>query len=206
MPSSTPRRFGLERYEDPGLDHGRARPLWSASIDPKVLCAEVHNVSAPWAERVDLRVVAPLVSIAVDEEEIEHVLVSDGVWSLRLDIVNGTLIGCPASLAYRLTGLSMISESFDTLTRLVALMAGSGPCTLRPSPRRARWIQELQVADAIQSGASQQEIARGIFGSAISPTGWRTKNEPYRSRTQRLMRAARQRLITPLDPIWFARR
>lgn len=69
--------------------------------------------------------------------------------------------------------------------------------------RAAHWILELRVGDAILEGATQQEMARELFGGAIAPRKWRLDSASYRLRIQRLVRTARRRLADPLGGPWF---
>ncbi len=200
-----PRLFGLERFENPALAVPSARPLWSADIDPSVIRAVVLDPFASPADRIDLWHLLPLVSVVIDEEQIEHLLLSNGVQSLRIDIVNGTLIGNPASLHYGLHGIAALNAPVAALRRLIDVVEKGrfdDERTLRPN-RRDRWIRELRVADAILTGARHQEIARGLFGAAISDARWRTQNPSFRQRVLRLAKAANANLASPIAPRWF---
>src|SRR3546814_12479779 len=69
--------------------------------------------------------------------------------------------------------------------------------TLFGSTRAPRWVLELRTADAIATGATQHEIAQAFFGSAVASERWRKESSPYRSRVQRLVKAAQRRLADP---------
>jgi hypothetical protein len=201
------RTFGLERYEDPSLPVPAARPIWSSVVYTDVLHAHVADPFAARKDRIDLRLLSRFVSVAISEDEVEHLLLSDGLHSIRIDVVVGTLIGCPASLTYLLRGLSGLKGPMATLNRLAHLVRRGKfePATAASSNRRRRWITELRVADALRSGADQQTIARSIFGPSIAPGRWRTENSEYRRRTQRLVHEAKILLSSPLER-WFEQR
>jgi hypothetical protein len=198
------RTFGLERYEDPNLPIPSARPIWSSIVYADVLRAHVSDPFATRRDCVDLRLLSRFVSVAISHDEVEHLLLSDGLHSIRIDVVVGTLIGCPSSLTYLLHGLSGLRGPMRALKRL-AYLVHSGqfePAETASPAKRHRWISELRVADATLSGADQQAIARALFGSSISPRRWRTESAEYRRRTQRLVHQARELLVRPLDR-WF---
>jgi len=200
------RVFGLERFEDPLHRVPVARPIWSASIDKSVIIAKVHSLCAAASDRIDLLDLQNLVTLTVDEDQIEHLLLSDGLHGLRIDVVEGTLIGCPAVLRYLIEGLDTLRGPLAAIERLVRL-SKTGSLD-RPGARSTRlpdrWISELRVADALIGGADYQDIARVLYGHLVPADGWRTTNTAFRSRVQRLARAAHRRLERPLDPSWFA--
>lgn len=198
-------QFGLERLEDPDIGAPFARILWTAAIDPAVIQAVVIDPFAAEADQVDLRLLSHLVTLFVDSNDIEHILLSDGVRGLRIDVIDGTLIGCPSALAYALQGLSQLRGPIAALNRLAVLVMQGRFENQSDAGRRDRWILELRVADALGSGASYQQIARGIFGELIPDRQWRGADSSYRYRVQRLVRIARTRLLQPLDSQWFIR-
>ena len=198
--------FGLERLEDPRRKTPNARPIWSASTDRSVIRAKVHSLYASASDRIDLLDLQHLVTLAVGEDQVEHLLLSDGIHSLRIDIVEGSLIGCPAVLRYLIEGIDTLRGPLATIDRLVRL-SKTGRLDrpgLRATMLTQRWISELRVADALASGADHQDIARALYGNLVAADRWRTMNTAFRTRTQRLARAARRRLELPLDPSWFA--
>ncbi|WP_293880480.1 DUF2285 domain-containing protein [Sphingomonas sp.] len=205
---SAAERFSLAELEDPGLPAGSARPIWLAEIDGTVVLADILPIDPAPGEGIDLLEIASLVTLAVDPENREHLLLSDGVAMVRLDIARGTLLGGRMQLAYRLSGISKISEPLMTLRRLVPLiLTGSIPRKLLKVERLAdRWIQELRVADAIAAGATHQDIARALFGALILDRRWRSEGDAVRLRVQRLVRKAQQRLRDGAHFQWFQRR
>lgn len=67
----------------PPLGTPWARPVWSASIEPNVVCAGVVDPFARPPDRIDLPALSHFLSLIIDEEDIEHLLLSDGRRSIR---------------------------------------------------------------------------------------------------------------------------
>lgn len=199
--------MGLIAWIDPSVAAPRARPIWSVNTDPGVLDGRPAGHAArsdPSGDSLDILTVAPLVSVEVTAKA-EHWLLSDGHWAIRLDLHDGTLLGGPLLIEHRLTGLRSLRPRLAALRQLASLAErGELPASLMPRERRAaQWILELRVADALLAGASQQEMARRLFGSAVAPDHWRLESAVYRLRIQRLVRRARQRFADPLAGPWF---
>jgi hypothetical protein len=198
------RRFALIVLEDPARDARSARPVWRSEHDPRVVRADAKGLVGAPADLFDILRLAPVAHVAVSRDGSEHWLFSDGGWLLRLDVVEGTLLGGPTLLRFRVEGLTNLPSQLGALGELVRRLGapetGLRGCTTR---RNQRWITELRTADALQQGASQRQIAQSLFGD-IAGKGWRLDSESYRSRTQRLVRAARARLLRPISREWFA--
>lgn len=147
-------------------------------------------------------------AVEIDENDDEHWLITDGRWSIRLDLHDGTLLGGPVLLQHRLLGFASAEPKLHALRQLAALAAeGKIPAGLLPREHRAtRWILELRTADAMLSGATHQEMAQVFYRSATRQAGWRSENNSLRLRVQRLVRTARRNLADPLGGPWFSRR
>ena len=207
LPGDAAARMGLIAWIDPAIPSPRARPIWSMNTDPGVLDGRpagqaVRNQVA--SDSLDILTVAPLVSVEFTAQA-EHWLLSDGHWAIRLDLHEGTLLGGPLLIEHRLTGLRSLGPRLAALRQLASLAErGELPASLMPRERRAaQWILELRVADAILVGASQQAMARRLFGGAVASDHWRLESTAYRLRIQRLVRRARQRFADPLAGPWF---
>lgn len=200
-----PEAFGLVAYADPDLCAADARPIWSHATDPQVLCADAAIGTADPNDLFDVRRFAPFVSVEVSAARVEHWLLSEGGWSIRLDLHDATLLGGPLLLSYRLSGLEAAMPKTVSLQRLLALARNGAlaPHLHRHEPRAARWVNELRTADGLMAGASQQEIARVIFGTNVALRRWRIESPAYRLRVQRLVKAAQRRLDAPLVGPWF---
>lgn len=198
-------KFGLLGWVDPSEPAPLARPIWSRALDRRVLQGRPADGASAPEDLFDIRSVAPLVTVEVDRAHAEHWLLSDGHWAIRLDLHEGTLLGGPILVEHRVTGLASARPKLEALRQFVVLAeTGKLPITMMPRERRAaQWIAELRTADALLDGASQQDIARALFGGAISRYRWRLDSASYRLRVQRLARIARQRLADPLRGPWF---
>lgn len=201
--------FGLLAYEDP--DHGlpQAKPIWTDAIDPAVLASRpCRGKSSSTGDLLDVRRISGLVSVEIDQHDDEHWLITDGRWSIRLDLHHGTLLGGPVMLEHHLRGFASAEPKVHALRQLAALAAeGRIPAGLLPREHRAaRWILELRTADAMLSGATHREMAQIFYRSATCQAGWRSENNSLRLRVQRLVRAAKRNLAEPLAGPWFGRR
>ncbi|WP_077145980.1 transcriptional regulator domain-containing protein [Sphingopyxis sp. KK2] len=200
-----PSQFGLVAFVDPVLAASEAKPIWSPLTDPYVLDSRIAGFRPPPGDQFDIRTLAPFVSVEIADEAVEHWLLTNGKWSIRIDLHDGTLLGGPLLLDHRLQGLSSIEPKLAALKRLVALTRnGDIPVGLAPREvRAARWILELRTGDALAVGASQQDMARTFFGNSVTPNRWRLDSSSYRLRVQRLVKAARRHLGAPLAGPWF---
>jgi hypothetical protein len=144
-------------------------------------------------------------TVEIDKTHTEHWLLSDGHWTVRLDLHDGTLLGGPVFLEHRSWGIRSAGRKLDALRQLLSLAKqGEMPVSLCPRERRAaQWILELRVADAMLESATQHEIARALFPDSVAPRRWRLESASYRLRVQRLVRIARRRLADPLAGPWF---
>lgn len=184
--------WGLHAFESPDLGAPAARPVWRAEVHPYVLEAD----AAPTDEACDsfelarLREDSRLVLSTCGEE---HLLISDGLRALRLDLLSGSLTEGPVRLRYRLSGLASAERPVLTLRRLLALCrSGRFSKALHPVEARAgRFVLTLRAGDAIASGATQREIAAELLSAEAGEARWRVSTPTLRSRAQRLVRNAR---------------
>ena len=202
-----PEDFGLLAYEDP--DHGltKAKPIWAIAVDPWVLPSRPSREQPTSADDLlDVRQISEFVSVQIDECDVEHWLITDGCWSIRLDLHEGTLLGGPVMLQHFFHGFASAESKIHALRQLGALVTcGSMPGRFLPQESRAaRWILELRTADALATGASHQEMARVFYRAADGCQPWRSAGDSYRLRIQRLVRVARQYLADPFAGPWFS--
>lgn len=183
--------FGLARFEDPGMDAPRARPLWLAQFDPYVLQATA--MPSADADALDLRVHRALATVA-HSGGIEHVLFCDGLRHIRLDVRGVSLWRGPARLSFTITGLGGARSGVLALRRLIHLNATGrfSESLHRPEPRAARQVRLLRTLDALGAGAGQREIAAQLLGPSAARPGWRIEVPSMRSQAQRLVRDARR--------------
>jgi hypothetical protein len=124
------------------------------------------------------------------EEPLEHVLLTDGLHRLRLDVRGGTVTELPVRLRFTFDGLRSIEASLLTLRRLVAFdRRGTMPLGLFSIDRRSeRWIAALRADDARGAGASQRDIAQLLFGAERVRDDWPVPSDYLRSKIRRLLR------------------
>ena len=182
-------RWGLHELEDPRLAAPAARPVWRREAHPLVLVAEAERcVSGP--EALDLADWGAIVTIV--RGACDHLLLSDGLRSLRLDVSGAGLETTPVRLHYRIAGFLAADAPLLVLRRLLALQrTGRFSRTLHPAEVRARrLILMLRAHDALASGARQREIAARLLNGEAAAQGWRLRSPYLRSRVQRLVRSA----------------
>ena len=185
--------WGLHAFEAADLDARHARPLWRKQVFPFVLEAEAADEGG-LEDRIDLGSVGHLAALAADADGNEHLLLSDGCRSIRLDIVSGSVRSGPVMLRYRLAGLARAATSLVVLRQLLALCRdGDFSVGLHPREQRAgRWILMLRAHDALAAGAGQREIAAHLLAREAMSQRWRVEAPSLRSRAQRLVREARR--------------
>ena len=185
-------RWGLHSFEAPGCGAPAARPIWRAEIHPYVLEAD----TAPATDACDsfelarLRRITTLVAAPGGRE---HLLISDGLRTIRMDVLSGSLRNGAVRLRYRLSGFEAAERPLLTLRRLLALWrTGRFACRLHSVEARAgRFVLMLRAHDALASGASQREIAAELLCAEAGEVRWRVSAPTLRSRVQRLVRNAR---------------
>ena len=187
-----PDRFGLHAFLSPRLSAPRARPLWRADVFPFVLEVEARKARDD-ADAFDLARFAATATLLSGCRGREHLLISDGLRVIRLDVVAGSIAQGAVELRYRLRGFAAAQRPLMTLQRLMALRCtGRFSRSLHQAEARAgRWILALRTRDALAAGADQRKIAAVLLSAEVGEPGWRTHYPSLRSRVQRLVRAAR---------------
>jgi len=216
--------FGLVRAEPPDRDAREAVPLWSHVCDPSVLMATAIApdrwagwrgktgatgeraggtgafVRGPAIDFTD----APVALHCIHIGGVRHLLVGEALRSLRIDVLGDAPLDRSVIMHWHLIGVDGIAPRLSALRRLAGLLAGDVPSRLcPPSPAAGRWILALRCADALDSGASQQQIARALFGPLVPASRWRIEAPSIRLRAQRLVAFTRARLAAhPCE--WFS--
>jgi hypothetical protein len=187
-----PESWGLHVFEAPDLAVPRARPVWHVGIHPYVLQAIAGRAAAP-SDEIDLGRFAATTMLVTDASGREHLLFSDGLRAIRLDVLAGSLARGSAELRYLLVGFASAERPLLTLQRLLALRrTGEFSRSLHPREVRARrWVLALRAFDALAAGASQREIAASLVNGAATEPRWRTQAPSLRLQAQRLVRSAR---------------
>lgn len=184
-------RWGLHAFVPPEASAPDARPIWRSEVYPFVL--DVESRPADGKDAFDLeRFAGSSTLMTVDGRQ--HLLISDGLRAIRIDVLAGSVASGPSDLHYRLSGLSSAERPLLTLRRLLAFCRTGAFCrSLHPAELRAkRWLLMLRARDALASGADQREIARILLSAEAGQPRWRTQAPSIRSRVQRLVRSARE--------------
>lgn len=188
----TPERWGLHAFEPPSLTVPDARPVWCAEMHPYVLAVEAGPPQG--VEAFDLERFNTVSTLVTTVDGRGHLLISDGLRAIRIDMLSGTVAGGPAELRYRLAGLTSAERPLLTLRRLLALWRTGRFCrSLHSSEARARrWLLMLRAHDALAAGADQREIAAVLLSADAAEPRWRNRSPSIRSQVQRLVRGARR--------------
>lgn len=166
--------------------------FWRSDWDASVLAAETLPVRRGDGDTFDLHRFDSLATILRCPDGHEHLLLSDGVHHLQMEMTAGSLLDGPVRLRYELSGFKQIETKTLTLRRLMLLCRlGRFPRGLYAPERRARrWAMALQAYDAVQVGASHREIAVALFGEKTVREDWCGRSEYLRLRVQRLIHTA----------------
>jgi hypothetical protein len=194
-PGQAPERWGLHAFEAPGVTAPEARPVWCAEVHPYVLGVEA--TSGRGGDAFDLARLGSISTLLTTADGREHLLVCDGLRSIRIDVMAGSIARGPAELRYRLSGLTTAERPLLTLRRFLALWRTGRFCrSLHAHEARAkRWVLALRAYDALAGGASQRAIAAELLGGGAARTRWRVKEPSLRSRAQRLAQNARSEAL-----------
>jgi len=187
-----PERWGLHAFEPPDMPAPEARPLWCARVHPFVLGVEA---GPPDGEDIfDLERFIAISTLMTAADDREHLLISDGLRAIRIDVLAGTIVGGPAGLRYRLIGLASAERPVLTLRRFLALWRTGRFCrSLHPTAVRAkRWLLMLRTHDALTAGANQRDIAAVLLSAGAGQLRWRSRSPSVRAQMQRLVRGARR--------------
>ena len=183
-------RWGLHAFEDPVLPAGAARPVWRREHYPPVLVVTAAPDAAT-DDRFDLARFARLATLVGGDGGTEHLLLAEGLASLRIDAVGGSLAGGPVRLAYRLAGFAGLEGPLAALRDLLRLRETGGLRTPPARSRNRRLVLLLRAHDALRAGASQREIAGVLLSPEAAQARWRTEAPSLRLRAQRLAGGAR---------------
>lgn len=187
-----PGRWGLHAFERPAVAAPEARAVWSAEVHPFVLGIEAAR--AEGEDAFELPRLGSITTLLAGTDGREHLLISDGLRSIRIDVLEGSIACGRVGLRYRLSGLAAAERPLLTLRRLLALWRTGRFCRSlhRRETRAKRWLLMLRAHDALAAGANQREIAAELLGRGAARERWRVEASSVRSRAQRLTRGARR--------------
>lgn len=185
-------KWRLHRFADPRLEAPAARPVWTACGHQWVVRAAAER-SAPDADSFTLERFARFTRLFVSDGT-QHLLLSDGYRSIRLDVRGAPLADSPVRLSFELDGIRSLERPLLVLRRLRSLvLRGCFAASLHPPlPQARRLATLLRAFDALQAGASQADIATEILSKNLDRRRWRVQSPSLRSRAQRLARGARR--------------
>ena len=186
------RHWGLHAFERPDVTVPDARPVWCAEIHPYVLGVEAGSVDG--GDLFDLGRFGPIATLVRAADGREHLLISDGLHAVRIDVLAGTIAAGGVEFRYRLAGLASAERPVLTLRRFLVLWRTARFYgSLHPKEARAwRWVLMLRAHDALTAGADQREIATVLLSAEAGEPRWRTCSPSVRSHVQRLVRGARR--------------
>lgn len=186
-----PEQWGLHAFEPPWLSAPEARPLWCAEVHSYVL--GIHARPPSGGDSFDLQRFSAISTLVTAADGREHLLISDGLRAIRIDVLEGSIAGGPAELRYELAGLAAAERAVLTLRRFLALWrtGGFSRSLHRGEPRAMRWLMMLRALDALTAGAGQREIAKVLLSAEAGRARWRIQSPSIRSQVQRLVRVAR---------------
>jgi hypothetical protein len=118
-------------------------------------------------------------------EGAEHVLIRCGDCSLRLDVVEGSVLAGPAMLEPSVA-LDKLNPQIVAVRRLEALLRDVH-APHESDPRLPRLVLALRALDGLAEGASLRELAFGIFGER----DWPGDGEHVKSRVRRLAKLSK---------------
>jgi hypothetical protein len=184
--------WGLHSLADPARPAPAARPMWRAERHPLVLGA-VAAAAPDDRDAFLLERFGRLATVARSAGA-EHVLISDGFRSVRLDVAGASIASGPVRLCYRISGLAAASPRVLVLRRFLHLAAtGHFSRVLhRPDSRARRHVLLIRAFDALEAGATQRDIAGALLGACPAGINWRLEAPSLRSQAQRLVRGARR--------------
>ena len=183
--------WGLHAFEDPALVAPLARPVWRSDRFAPVIRATAE----PWRQDSDALDPNRLETLAtlIRGRKAEHVLLSDGQRSVRLDTAGVRLDAGPLRLRFGIAGFGELRSQLPALRQLAALAAlgrfAGGPHP--PVGRARRMVLMLRARDAVVAGATQRSIAAELLSGTAGETRWRVRSPSLRSQVQRLVRSAR---------------
>jgi hypothetical protein len=172
------------------LDAIKARPIWDRAVDTSVVTVSTSGATA--LNAFDVRHVMGLATIVTSCAGVEHLLLSDGLRHLRLDVVRGTLLAGPVAMHFSLNDGPTLSAQLDTVRHWQRFRKGRDLGRIAKQEHRARiWVRQLRALDGAVAGATMREIAQTLFPALATSVALQDRNSAIRSRVRRLLRAAR---------------
>ncbi|MCX8477994.1 MAG: DUF2285 domain-containing protein [Sphingomonas sp.] len=169
--------------------------FWSADVDGSVVSVRAEPVAAADPDAFALARLAGRASLARGDDGREHLLLSDGWRRLRLDVVEGTLLGeGHVRLHFEMAGFAQLEARLLTIRRLLSLWRKERflHALFQPLAGLAHRLEALRVADARSAGASYREIAVALYGEQRVGAEWEGRSDFLLSRVRRRAAEARR--------------
>jgi hypothetical protein len=182
-------RWQLEVFEDPDLDARVARPMWLLDTDrrARLRAAEPGDGQGPfslWTIPGPKRLV----------HDGRRLLLNGYAGSDMLHLMLGNDLHDGQPFEYALVPKMDMDEQWRSIQRQQLLLIerqSSEVATLPRPDRLALWhMRALHALDASAGGASQREIAAGLFGEKFTAANWHPDSE-LRAQVRHLLRRAR---------------
>lgn len=181
---------GCTFAEQPDCDIDKALICWTAELVPNII--SVSAIPSLSAGAVNLQQYRGRLFGVRDEDGTEHVVLSDGMCRIALDVCNGTLFDGSVSLGIELINSDQSKRQLTQLDRLLAALAdplGKIPACHTIAANR-KIVTALRVADGLAAGASHRELAIALFGAERVAADWLGISDALRSQVRRLVKSA----------------
>ncbi|MDC7675192.1 DUF2285 domain-containing protein [Asticcacaulis machinosus] len=171
-----------------GAEHDKACVFWRPDWDKSVLMVRTLPAFTP-ENAFDLHSYGALATVLILEEGFEVVLLTDGVRHLQLFVLEGSVLNGPVYLRYALSGFNHLETRILSLRRLIGLHQHRQfvPKLYPMETKAERWVLALRAFDGYLEGASQREIAIGLFGRKAVEDDWNGQSDFLRLRIKRLL-------------------
>jgi hypothetical protein len=184
---------GFDFSEAPDKSYGDAAVFWRPEIDPSVLAVSVErigHVDKADSDTIDFCNLNCTVTVLRSDQDGEQVRLSNGVHSIQLHALSGTVLSGPVHLTYHLDGFGRLNPKLATLRRLLAVrQLNRFSTSLFPTDRRAgRWLMALQALDMSRGGIAHRRIAAQLYGQQNEDLDWRGSSDWMRARVRRAIR------------------
>lgn len=152
----------------------------------------MRRTTASNPDAVSAEMLRPWFSSIIDQSG-EHVVLSDGLRRIRIDVKNGDLSHGPVVLMFLIEASRSAPCNVMPLRRALEVIArGRFPANMfPPQPRAQRALALLRVHDAVADGATHREIAEALFGRDRVKLAWKGVSDSMRSQVRRMVSAAR---------------
>lgn len=139
--------------------------------------------------------------VAVDPAGGEYLRLNTGTNWLRIDLVEGSVLGGPVALRWCLPEPTAIAHQYEALARLLQFFDMGERCGIvapNDTKRMAMLVDALRAGDALDEGASLKSICAALRGSDAVAGEWPGDGDYLKSWVRRRVVLARKlRLAGP---------